>query len=174
MPGRIDVEGSRLLQAAILSLRVAPTEVRKQVRQVSKRALEPEFTKQIAERAAMSNQPRLSSAVLVRGARIQVSDQNVRMRTAASTRALKGGLVPNAYGKAIEFGANAGKVSTYTRRSPKGKPHQVKRHTTRQWPRVRRQGWAFYPTVENLLPRFAALWTQTAIRTVHEALEGRR
>jgi hypothetical protein len=174
MPGRIDVERSRVLQAAILSLRTATTDTRRHVRQVMKSKLQPEFTKQIAERAVMSNQPRLSSAVLVRGAQIQISDQNVRMRTAASSRALSGGLVPNALGKAVEFGANPGKQSTYTRRSVKGRPHKVTRHASRQMPRTRRGGWAFYPTVENLLPRFAALWAQTAIRAVHEAFEGRR
>lgn len=174
MPGVIDVEGSRVLQAAILSLRTAPTDVRKQVRQVSKAKLEPEFTKQMAERAAESNQPRLSSAVLVRGARIQVSDQNVRMRTAASTRALKGGLMPNALGRGVEFGSHDARKTTYNRRSRKGRMHSVTRNTTAQWPRRRQRGWAFYPTVNNLVPRFAALWAQTAIRTVHEAFEGRR
>lgn len=163
-----------MLQAAILSLRTADTDTRRQVRQITKGKLEPEFTKQMAERAADSNQPRLSSAVLVRGARIQVSDQNVRMRTAASTRALKGGLVPDVLGKGVEFGSHDARMTTYNRRSRKGRVHPVTRNTTAQWPKRRQRGWAFYPTVNNLTPRFGALWAQTAIRTVYEAFEGRR
>ncbi|GAA2172415.1 hypothetical protein GCM10009846_10260 [Agrococcus versicolor] len=163
-----------MLQAAILSLRSAPTEVRKQVRQTIRAKLAPEFTKQMAERAADSNQARLSSAVLVRGARIAASDQNIRMSTAGSVRALSGGLVPNALGKGVEFGAHAARETTYRRRSVKGKTHSVTRNTTAQMPKRRQRGWAFFPTVNDLTPRFAALWSQTAIRTVYEAFEGRR
>lgn len=174
MPGRIDVRTSRELQAAILAIRAAPAEVRKRVRQVSKSRLEPDFQRRVTERASESNVPRLSSAVLARSARIQMSDQNVRMRAGTSTRALSGGLVPANYSKAIEFGSNRNTTTKYRRRSVKGKTHTVTRNTTNQMPRRRQRGWAFYPTANEMTPRYAALWVQTAIRTTAEALEGRR
>lgn len=171
MPGRIDVRTSRELQAAILAIRAAPAEVRKRVRQVSKARLEPDFMKRVSERASESNVPRLSSAVIARSARISMSDQNVRMRAGSSTRALSGGLVPANYAKAVEFGSNRSTTSKYKRRSPKGTTHTVTRNTTNQMPRRRQRGWAFYPTVQQMTPRYAALWVQTAIRTTAEALE---
>lgn len=162
-----------MLQAAILSLRVAPTEVKRRVREVTRAQLGPEFTRQVAQRASESNQPKHSAAVLTRGSALQVSNQNVTMRAAASTRRLRGGLVPDVLGKGVEFGA-VPRTTTYKRRSRKGRTHEVTRNTTAQWPRRRARGWAFFPTVNKVTPRFTALWAQTAIRTVHEAFEGRR
>ena len=174
MPGRIDVLSNRRLQGTLLALRTVDKDVRRYVRQVTQKALQPEFAHQMAERTAMSNQPRLQNAVLVRTARIQVSDQNVKMKAADSSRRLRGGLLPSVHGKAVEFGSNRNKDTRYTRRSPKGKTHTVTRNAQNQLPTRRQKGWAFYPTVNDLAPRFTALWVQTAIRTVYEALEGKR
>lgn len=169
--GRVDVERSRTFQAVLLSLRAAPTEMRRQIRQHTKRLIEPEFQREMRERATAS---RAQARVIGGGARIAVSDQNVRMRSAASTRPLSGGLVPNVHGSALEFGSNQARRRTYRRRHPKsGKVHTVTRNTTAHLPRFRKRGYAFWPTVAELTPRIGALWAQTAIRTVHEALEGR-
>lgn len=174
MPGRIDVGNNRALQAAILSIRAAPAEVRKRVRQTSRASLEPDFKKRVTERASESNVPRLSIAVVARSAGITMSDQNVRMKAGSSTRRLKGGLSPAIYSPAVEFGSSRNTTTKYSRRSRKGKTHTVTRNATRQMPYRRQRGWAFYPTVEQMTPRYASLWVQTAIRTTADALEGRR
>ncbi|WP_404311298.1 hypothetical protein LG314_07925 [Agrococcus terreus] len=170
----MDVLSNRRLQATLLALRTVDKDVRARVRQTTRQALAPDFTRQMAERTASSNQPRLQGAVLVRTARIVTSDQNIRMKSAASTRRLSGGLQPSVHGKAIEFGSNRNKDTRYSRRSPKGKRHTVTRNAQNQLPTRRQKGWAFYPAVNDLSPRFLALWVQTAIRTVHEAWEGKR
>lgn len=169
MPGRIDVEQSRAMQATLLALRAAPREVRANVRRYTKSLVEPEYQRQVRERAIAN---RAQARVIGGGARIQISDQNVRMRTAASTRPLSGGLVPNKSGAALEFGSNQRTRTRYWRTTA-GTRHLVTRNTTAQLPKFRKRGWAFWPTVVDLTPRIAALWAQTAIRTVHDALEGR-
>lgn len=174
MPGRIDVLNNRRLQATLLALRTVDKDTRKYVRQTTQRALQPEFSKQMAERGSKSNQLALTNSVLVRTARIQVSDQNVKMKTADSTRKLSGGLSPIEHGRAIEFGSTSRQKTRYNRVSPKGKRHVVTRNAQKQLPARRQRGWAFYPTTNDLTPRFAALWVQTAIRTVHEAWEAKR
>lgn len=156
------------MQAVLLSLRVAPREVRRNVRRYTKELIEPEYQRRMRERATAN---RAQARVIGGGARIAVSDQNVRMRTAASVRPLSGGLVPKSTGSALEFGAKPRKSRYY--RTTKGTRHVVTRDTTAQLPRFRKRGWAFWPTVSELTPRIAALWAQTAIRTVHDALEGR-
>lgn len=175
MPGRIDVLNSRELQATVLALRAAPKEVQANVRRYTRELLLPEFRKGMAERALPH---RTQQRMLVDTARISVSNQNVRMSSATGRRKLRGGLVPSVHGSAFEFGANP-RTRTYERTAPtkgrgKGKRHQVTRNTTAQLPRFRAKGYAFYPTVEALVPRFAALWVQTSIRTVLDAFPGGR
>ena len=34
--------------------------------------------------------------------------------------------------------------------------------------------WAQNPAAAQMIPRFAALWAQTVVRTFHEAMEGKR
>ena len=174
MPGRVDVLKSRELQAAILGLRNADKETRKHVRATTRQKLEPEFTKVMAEHSAMSPQPKLSNAVLVRTARIAASDQNVKMKAAASTKRLSGGLVPNVNGKVVEMGARNPVPTKYYRKSKNGGRHVVKRNAMNQLPPYRKGGHVFFPTTKELIPRFAALWTQTAIRSVREAFDKRK
>lgn len=170
MPGRIDVLNSRELQATLLALRNAPKDVQANVRRYTRDLLLPEFRQGMAERATAG---RTQQRMLVDTARITVSNQNVRMSSATGRRKLRGGLVPSEHGSAFEFGANP-RTRTYERKSPKGKVHSVTRNTTAQLPRFRAKGYAFYPTVANLVPRFAALWVQTSIRTVLDAFPGGR
>lgn len=174
MPGRIDVEGSRELRAVITGLKAVPKETSAQVRKVTKARLQPEFQQIMAERAAMTSQPRMVSAVLVRTARISVSDQNVKYQSAHIGRPLRGGLDPKVNGRVVEMGAKRPVPTRYYRKSKKGGRHIVTRNAMAQLPDYRKKGHVFWPTVSELNPRFAALWAQTALRSIHEAFERKR
>lgn len=182
MVGRIDIDGDRVLQATVLSIRAAPREIRKEIRQHTRRVAQAEFTKQVAERAVMAKQPRAVHAVIARTARVTVSDQNVKMSAATQSRPLKGGLVPLRYGTAFEFGSNKREKVEYQRRASKrsgakksrrgaGMVHTVRRNTHAQLPAFHSKGWAFYPTVTDMIPRIVRLWSQTAVRTLMESIE---
>lgn len=171
MVGRIDIDGDRVLQATVLSIRSAPREIRKEIRQHTRRVAQAEFGKQVQERSVMAKQPRLVHAVVGRTARVAVSDQNVRMSAATQSRKLSGGLIPKRYGSAVEFGSNKRQKVEYTRRSPKGRVHKVRRNTHAQLPAFHSKGWAFYPTVTDMIPRIVKLWSQTAVRTLMESIE---
>ena len=97
MPLSIDVYESRELQAAILGIRGANREVRKQIRRQTQSKLLPEWQKGLAERA----ETRLEHRVLVDTGRIKMSDQNVRMSSATVGRKLSGGLDPKTQGHAV-------------------------------------------------------------------------
>lgn len=170
MVGRVSVLDSRELQATIFAIKAVPTELRKQIRQQTRAVAGKEWTRALAERSL--DLP--TSRMLVQTARIAVSDQNIKVRSATSKRkALSRGAIPVLHGKAFEFGTNRDKVRTYQSRRGQTR-FKVTRHTARQMPPVTRGGRVFYPAVAEMVPRILALWTQTTVRTIGEALEGRR
>ncbi|MBN9612565.1 MAG: hypothetical protein J0H64_03730 [Actinobacteria bacterium] len=155
----IDVRDSRELQAAVLAVASVGKEIQSELRSRTKAMVEPEWQKGLAERA----QSRMDHAVLVRSARTTVRNTNVVLRSGAVGK-LKKLTGPT------EFGGNREKVKTYTGRSPKGKRYTIKRHTARQVPPRYREGRVVYPTAKNMIPRLAALWVQTIIKTFYEQL----
>ena len=169
MPLGIDVFGSRELQAAILGLRRAEKDMQKQVRQHTREKLLPEWQKGLAERA----ETRLEHRVLVDTGRVKMSNQNVRLSSGTVGRKLSGGLSPKDGHGPVEFGADRTTTTTYDARSRKGKSYRVTRHTRAQLRARRPNGYVVYPTATALLPRFASLWVQTAVRGFHDGLEGK-
>lgn len=168
---RIDVRGSRELQAVIFALRLVDSTFRKVYRREVKRIAEPEFRKALAQHAST----RLENRVLVNTAVVRASDQNIRMMSASKGRKLSGGLNPKTDYAAVEFGANRDNKTTYqrTNRSGGGK-HKVTRAASRQFRARNRDGYTFYPTVRKFIPRMASLAAQTLVRTLGNATEGKQ
>lgn len=165
----IDVYGARELQAALLGLRRAEKETQKQVRQHTRDKLLPEWKKGLAEHA----ETRLEHRVLVDTGRVRMSNQNVRLSSGTVGRKLSGGLTPKEGYGPVEFGADRATKTTYEATSRKGKRYRVTRHTRAQLRPRRPNGYVFYPTAKALIPRFAALWVQTVVRTFYEGIEGK-
>lgn len=166
---RLDVLKSPELLATIYALRSVDKDIQKQVREQTKRVAGPEWRKALAERA----NTRLEHRVLVDTTVISVSNQNVRVRSASKGRALSRGLNPKTDYAPVEFGANP-KRQTYTRKSKRGGTHKVTRTVGTGFKRPNRKGYVFYPAAREMIPRLASLWVQTTVRTIAEALEGKR
>jgi hypothetical protein len=168
---RLNVLNSRELLAVLLAVRGADKAIQAQVRKHTKSIALPEWRQALAEHATT----RLQHRALVSTARVAVSNQNVRLSSATVGRPLKGGLNPKTTYYAPEFGANRAKRTTYTATSRRGRQFTVKsRRTTQQLPPRRRAGHVFGPAVSQIVPRIAALWVQTVVRTLAEAFEGKR
>lgn len=151
MAAFVSVRQSAHLRATVLALRAAPREIRADVRKQTRLVAVPAWRAALEQQATTVQQSRM----LVNTARITVSDQSVRVRSASSKRrVLSGGATPYQHGKAFEFGSNRGHG--------------------RQLPAARRGGYVFYPALAEMAPRIISLWVQTAVRVVYEALEGRR
>lgn len=164
---RLDVTASRELLATILTMRACDRTIAKMVRKETRAVAEPAWRQALAERA----DSRLSQRVLVNTAVVSVSNQNVRVKSAMKGRPLSGGLNPKTDWHAIEFGADTGKTTTYD--SFRGHTRfPVTRHTARQLQPRRRSGYVFYPAANEMIPRLAALWVQTVVRTIATALGG--
>lgn len=159
---RIDAHSSRELQALILSIRQANKEVQAQIRKHTKPMAQREWQKGLAQEAMT----RFEHRVLVDTARVAVSNQNVKLKAGGLAKKLSGGgRARELYGPA-EFGAGLSTVSTHSR---KGK--EYKRKSGDQFRAPKKSGYVVFPTAARIIPRLAALWTQTAVRTFHEALE---
>lgn len=165
---RITVLGSRELQAVLLSLKTLDRDTRKEIRKHTKPMVEAVWKRALAENA----QTRLEHKVLVATGRVRVSDQNVTLTSATVGRALKGGLLPKRDASAVEFGADDEQV-TYTATSRKGTQYSVTRNTRGQLRPRKKTGYVVYPAAADIIPRIAALWTQTVARTIYDKLEGK-
>lgn len=166
---RISIFASKEFQAVAGAMRVLDRETKKRIRQETKDMTSREWAREVAETAST----RLEHRVLVKTARVRVSDQNVSLSSASVGRSLSGGLKPSESFAAVEFGADPKKVA-YTARSRRGRTFQVKRNTRAQLRPRNSAGYVVYPAAANIIPRIASLWVQTVMRTTYEALEERR
>lgn len=156
---QISVRDSRELRAAVLAIANVGRTLQAELRKHTKRVVEPEWRKGLAERASS----KLDQKVLVSSSRVQVRDTNVVLRSGAVGK-LKHITRP------VEFGGDRNQEHSYQGRRG-SKRFKVTRHTARQLGWRRKGGRVVWPTAEDLIPRLAALWVQTTIRTIHEAIE---
>lgn len=164
---RIDVLKSPEMMAAILAIRSLDKTLQKQIRTHVKALSTPEFKKELAERA----NTRLESRVIVDTAVVSVSNQNMRLQSAAKGRPLSGGLNPKTDYAAVEFGRERKPVTYDRKNKKKGGTHSVTRTPTGIKHR-RAKGYVFYPAVKDFIPRAASLFVQTTVKTIAKALEG--
>jgi len=167
MGAQISVFTSKELQLTLVALKGMDKELSAQVRRAVKTISTPQW-KQVVS-ANVRTHPQ--QTVLANTATVSVSNTTLKLRSANSVRKLRGGASPADLAKAIEFGADTGRAVTYVRVSPKGARHNVTRHTTRQLSRPSRTGWAVYPGAAEIIPRVAAIYAQTTLRTFAETIE---
>lgn len=105
-------------------------------------------------------------------ARVQVSDRTVMLKAAGIGRALRGGARPPAVFGGTEFGAFPKQADV--RYTARGKSWTQKRNVNAQFKPRNRRGYVVYPAAAKFIPRAAALWAQTTVRTFYEAMEARR
>lgn len=151
---RLDVRRSRELTALVQVLATVPKEVAKEVRARSKAVIVPEWKKGLAEHAP----ERLFFERLVNPSTAYVSDRGVKL--------IAGSNAAKMHPRETEFGSYREDYNTYSTRRG-----SVTRRTQRQFWHYQPKGRVVIPTVSNMIPRIAALWVQTTVRTVAELLE---
>lgn len=165
--GRISVFASEELRTLLVALKGLPKDVQKNVRQYTKADAQPIWQDEVRGRATS----RLDTRVLGSSARVRVSNQNVMLEAGKIGKSLSGGIKPSQIAAAVEFGANRDERTTYSTTSRKGTRYSVTRRTKRQIPSRNTNGRVVYPSARASIPRFASLWIQTTVRTIHEAFE---
>lgn len=160
---RIDVRGSDELRDVILAINKSDREVQRAIRTFTKAELTTPWLQAINQHAST----KLEHRVIAATATVTVSNQNIRITSAAKGRPLKGGLNPKVDYAPVEFGAGKSK-RTYTR-----KGHSVTRNTTAQFKARNRSGYVFYPAASAMIPRLASLWVQTVVKTYALIFDGK-
>jgi hypothetical protein len=148
---RVSAYSSRELLTVLRGLRVLDRETKKQLRGHLRPMVLQVWQQAVAERAST----RLQRRVLADTARTKISDQNVRLTSATLSRSLQGGLKPSEDWAPVEFGAGP---STRNAKAFGG---------------ADRSGKVVYPAMANVIPRVLAMYVQTYVRAIHEALEGK-
>lgn len=160
---RIDARTSREYQAAALAIRSVDRTLRKQIRVHTKRVAQPEWQRALDKRATTEQQRK----VIARTAVVMVTDRNVRVQAAKKGRPLGGGLNPKVHGRNVEHGA------TVAQQRVQRKWASYELTTGRGLPPRNRDGYVFWAAARDMVPRMFALWAQTTVRTIANALEGR-
>lgn len=155
MQGRISLLVDSPLRDLAIAYRVMPGEARKQINRATKTDGGPIWKTETAERATTKLQQR----VLVDTAKVGVTNRNVFLRS--------GGGKLSELITATEFGRPA--AAPIKTRSKRGKPYT--RTTGNLFGNRDRRGKVVHPAARASISRFASLWIQTAIRTLHEAGE---
>lgn len=164
---RISVLNSRELQETIQLLKRVDKDIAREIRQRSKDVIAPAWDRAVAENVKR----RVEARVLANTSRVAISNQNVTLKSATVGRKLSGGLDIKNQWQVIEFGGRKNEKRPYEAKSRKGHAYTVRRNTTKQLRPINRKGWVVYPAAARVIPRIAALWTQTTVRTFMEAIE---
>lgn len=151
------------LQGTILALKGMDRELAAQIRKATRTITEAEWRKELAQEATTQAEER----VLVATARTSVTNQNIALKSGAAAKKLEGGAAIHELTHSVEFGADREHRGTST--SATGKHYE--RRTRRQFKGRQRTGYVVYPAAADIIPRIAALWVQTTVRTFHEAIE---
>jgi hypothetical protein len=164
----ISIQGSDEMKAVVLALKGMDGTLRKRIYAETRSKIAPEWTEALASRANTS----LEQKVLLTGARVQLSPERVTLTAGKGNKRLSGGATISQLTAAVEFGAETRK-QTIAGRSRKGKAYTYKRTVNTQFKNRRRQGYVAYHVAAEMAPRFAALWVQTAVKTMYDAFEGK-
>lgn len=163
-------DGPREIRAAVLALKRVDKDLRRDINARVRDTIKPVWERSLAQRVKWAPEQ-----VILKGARVAAGNPPALV-AAASTRRWRPGssLVPRDDWHALEYGAsNRGAFVSYERRSPNGGTHTVRRRTKAHLMPRRRNGYVIGPAVADIAPRVAALFVQSVVRSVMDALEKR-
>lgn len=162
LQGRISLLVDSPLRDLAIVYRNAPADARKHINRETKAAAQPIWKQETAERAST----RIQQRVLVDSAKVGVTNRNVFLRS-GGTGKLRNGTPVIALATSAEFGRpHSAPIKS---RSKNGKPYT--RATGSLFGPRERRGRVVFPAASDSISRFASLWIQTTIRSLHEAAE---
>lgn len=164
---RISVFDSRELRATIAAAKASDRAIAKEMRTQTKQVAAPVWKDELTKRTSGNT---MATRAIASTARVQVTDQNVTLRAAHTKKKFSGGATAPELWAPIEFGATPHK-STYRSHSRRGRAYTVERTVATGFRPRNPTGYYVYPAAAHVIPRIAALWVQTVLRTFMETLE---
>ena len=167
----ISVKGSKELQAVILAMKVVDKELRPEMYQRARDKILPDWQTTLQERINGFKYEALHSALLMKNTRVGIGTQGVNVSAATSTRPIRKGstLTPAGNFYLAEFGANTKEVEVSGRRG--NTQYKYRRKVNTGMLSRTRKGRFAYKTSKEIVSRSVALWVQTIVQTVNDAVE---
>lgn len=157
--GIVSAEAADDLRAVSRAIEAAPEELQRLLAATASEQLSSAWLDELGARPATGAQQKFVLA----GARALPFANGLRVETGDGELA-----------RVFEFGTNdRDHVTTYRRRSPKGRSHRVTRHTRRQIPPRKAGGYIAYPAANKLGVRVFAMWAQLIRKVTHDWMEGK-
>lgn len=167
----LSVKGSRELQAVVLALKSVETELRPEMYRRTREKILPDWAGGIQEKINAKPYAKVNTALLMKGTRVAVGTQGVDVLAAQSTRPVSRGstLTPKQNWAAAEFGTKPRKATIRGRRGDTRYDYQ-RTIMTGFLPNNRKGKFAFR-TAEEIVTRSVAMWVQTVVQVMNEAVE---
>lgn len=167
----ISVKGSKELQAVILAMKVVDKDLRPEMYQRTRDKILPDWQTTLQERINGFKYEQLHTALLMKNTRVGIGTQGVNVSAATSTKAIRKGstLSPAGNFYLAEFGANTKEVEVKGRRG--NTQYNYRRKVNTGLLNRTRKGRFAYKTANTIVSRSVALWVQTIVQTINEAVE---
>lgn len=162
MATRVTVTGARQLGTAVRLLRGVDRDARRQVTAELRRVLPAAWASEVDSRTNTAQ-----DRAVLGGAKVRLGGTTPTL--VAATRTPSGGA---RIWREVEFGDGNKTAVTYTGQVYRNRGVRMTRRTQEQLPDRDRSGRVLYRAVHAMGPRIYALWSQTVIRTVFDALRG--
>jgi hypothetical protein len=170
---RLSATGSRELRAAVLAMKRADRDLRRNIYALMRDTMNPVWRDQVAA----GSSTKMQRATIGTGVRVAAGNPP-HLVAGSSKRALSKGrvnpLTPDGSWHIWEYGANRNRKATYTRRNRSGGgSHTVTRRVNAGKPARQRKGYVLGPAVAKIGPRAAALAVQSVVKAYMDILNPR-
>jgi hypothetical protein len=166
----LSVKGSRELQAVVLALKIAEPKLRPEMYARTRQKILPDWTTGIQEKINAKPYAKLHTA-LMKGQRVSIGTQGVSVLAAQSSRPVRPGstLTPKQNWAAAEFGTKPREELIRGRRG--ATQYQYRRKIMTGFLANNRKGKFAYRQAEEMVSRSVAMWVQTVVQVMREAVE---
>jgi hypothetical protein len=167
----LSVQGSKQLQAIVLALKTVDKELRPEMYRRTREKILPDWRGGIAEKINARPYANLHAALLLKGTRVGVGTQGVEVHAATNSKPVRAGstLTPQENWQAAEFGTKPRPFTIQGRRGETQYAYQ-RRIMTGFLPNNRKGKFAF-KTGKEIVSRSVAMWVQTTVQVISEAVE---
>lgn len=168
----VSVWDSKELQGAIYAMKIASAGLRKEIYKRTREKVLPEWTEAVATQIGQRSYSTLGYALIMKSTRVAVSQENIRLTAATSTRKITGGnLIPARHYYLYEFGATPHVGEVRGRRG--NTTYNYKRMLGKGLPPRTKYGRGAYKAANKIGTRALALWVSSIVQIYNDAARGK-
>ncbi len=168
----VTVWDSKELQATIIALKVVGKDLRRDILKQTRELILSDWDSAVADEISTVGGDIYGTRLTMRNTRVKVGTQGFTLQAATrGTKATSGGLVSSKQYYLAEFGADKKVVPVNGRRGATS--YQYKRTVNTGFQRRVKNGRYAFKAAGKIMNRALALYTQTTIKMVYDAFEGK-